>query len=95
MHKDPDEAHLYLLKSKLTAKKSNDIFAIANACLHLGDFFTNTDKYELALKEYFYVQNLVKDKFSQANKNKINRRIEEIKLKIGEKEFNELCTNPY
>ena len=95
VHKDPDEAHLYLLKSKRAAKKSNDIFAIANACLHLGDFFTNTDKYELALKEYFYVQNLVKDKFSQANKNKINRRIEEIKLKIGEKEFNELCTNPY
>ena len=92
---NPDEAHLFLLKSKRAAKKSNDIFAIANACLHLGDFFTNTERYELALKEYFYVQNLVKDKFSQGNKNKINKRIEEIKQKIGENEFNELCNNPY
>ena len=89
------EAHSYLLKSKQAAEKSNDIFAIANASLHLGDFFSNTDKLEEALKEYIYVYKLVKDKFNQNNKSKIGKRIENIKKLIGAEKFNEICSNEY
>lgn len=90
IHTETEEAYKYLLQAKTSAIKSNDIFAMANAGLHLGDYFSNKNEPELALKEFFAVYNLVKDKFSQDNKKKIQIRINDIKLKIGDKKFNEL-----
>lgn len=90
IHSEREEAYKYLLQAKTAAIKSNDIFAMANAGLHLGDYFSNKNEPELALKEFFAVYNLVKDKFSQDNKKKIQVRINDIKLKIGDKKFNEL-----
>lgn len=87
---DSDEAYKYLLQAKTSAIKANDIFAMANAGLHLGDYFSNKNEPEIALNEFFAVYNLVKDKFSQENKKKIQVRIDDIKLKIGEERFNEL-----
>lgn len=90
VHSDSDEGYRYLLQAKTSAIRTNDIFAMANSGLHLGDYFSNTDKPESALKEYFAVYNLVKDKFKEENIKKILSRIEDIKLKIGENRFNEL-----
>ena len=87
---DPNSAYQYLLKAHEAALKSKDIFAIANSGLHLGDYFSNNNLLELALKEYFSVLDLVKDKFSNENKNKIRVRINDIKYKLGEEKFNEL-----
>lgn len=90
IHRDSEDAYKYLMQAKTSAIKSNDIFAMANAGLHLGDYFSNKNESELALKEFFAVYNLVKDKFSQDNKKKIQVRIDDIKQKIGEKRFNEI-----
>ena len=85
-----ETAFSYLEKAKSAATKSDDLFAMANSGLHLGDFYSNNKEYEKALKEYFSVLNLVKDKFSKENTQKILIRIDDLKYKIGETEFNEL-----
>ena len=64
---------------------------MANSGLHLGDFYSNNNLDEKALKEYFSVLSLVKDKFSEDNKKKILVRIDDIKHRIGENKFNEFC----
>ncbi len=86
----PEESFNYLHLAKAAAVKSNDIYAMANSGLHLGDYYANINQYENALNEYFAVFNLVKDKFSEYNKKRILTRINDIKLKIGESRFNEL-----
>ena len=86
----PEESFNYLHLAKAAAVKSNDIYAMANSGLHLGDYYANINQYENALNEYFAVFNLVKDKFSEDNKKRILTRINDIKLKIGESRFNEL-----
>ena len=86
-----EEAYDFLQKAKYAAVKTNDIFAMANSGLHLGDFYSNNNLDEKALKEYFSVLSLVKDKFSEDNKKKILVRIDDIKHRIGENKFNEFC----
>lgn len=85
-----DEGYTYLIKSQTAAVKTNDIFAMANAGLHLGDYYSNNSNFNEALKEYLSVLNLVREKFSPENIKKIQIRIEDIKYKIGNEEFNEL-----
>lgn len=84
------EGYRYLIIAKAAATKTNDIYAMANAGLHLGDYYANINQTENALREYFLVFNLVKDRFSEENKKRILVRINDIKLKIGEERFNEL-----
>ena len=91
----PDEGFIFLQKAKTAAIKTNDIFAMANSGLHLGDYYSNNNFIEKALKEYFSVLSLVKDKFSEDNKKKILIRIDDIKHKIGVDKFDELYGNNY
>lgn len=85
-----EEAYNYLLQAKTSAIKTNDMFAMANSGLHLGDYFSNKNEPELALNEFLAVFDLVQDKFSTDNIKKIQVRIDDIRLKIGEERFNEL-----
>lgn len=90
---NPIEAYEYLKQAKKFALKTDDIFAMANSGLHLGDYYSNNNKIDLALNEYFSVLDLVRDKFNDENKRKILLRIDDIKLKIGEDKYNELFAN--
>lgn len=95
INSDQEDVLKYLKIAKTSAIKINDIFAMANSGLHLGDFYFNNNKIPEALNEYFSVLNLVKDKFNEENKKKILIRINDIKQKIGEEKFNELHSNFY
>lgn len=90
VNKEPTEALDYLIKAKNAAVKSNDLFAIANSGLHLGDYYCNNDSVEYGIREYFYVLNLVKDKFREDNKKKIFARLEDAKCRIGIDKYTEL-----
>ncbi len=90
---EPDNAYKYLKTAKIAAIKINDIFAMANSGLHLGDYYSNNNQIKEALNEYYSVLDLVKDKFNDENKKKIFIRINDIKQRIGEDKFNELYPN--
>ena len=90
---EPENAYQYLKVAKVAAIKINDIFAMANSGLHLGDYYCNNNLIKEALNEYYSVLDLVKDKFNEENKKKIFIRINDIKQKIGEDKFNELYPN--
>ena len=91
--KDKDKKQKYLDTSKKASLKTEDLFAMANSGLDLGDFFTNNNEPQKALKEYLSVLSLVENKFSNDNIKKIKLRIEDIKYKLGEEKFNELSKN--
>ena len=69
------------------AKILKDVFYIISSSLLLGDFYFEKMKYEQALKYYDYAYHYAQDKTSKENIERIKIRLNDIKYKIGEKNY--------
>ena len=87
---DAKKAAEYLVKSKECAKKTGDKFYIASSYLAAGDFYYNLQDNEKALYEYFNAYEVAKNNFSRDNLNKIQLRIDDIKFRIGEQNYEQI-----
>lgn len=87
---DVKKAAEYLVKSKECAKKTGDKFYIASSYLSAGDFYYNQQDNEKALQEYFNAYEVAKNNFSRDNLNKIQLRIDDIKFRIGEQNYEQI-----
>lgn len=92
-YEDSNKALEYFTLSKNHSITTNDKFFMASASLALGDFYFDRQNDLLALTEYVWTLNLVKDEFSQDNLSKIQERIDDVRLKLGEDSFNNLLNS--
>lgn len=88
--KYPEESLKFFNKALQCAKTLNDNFYIASASLAVGDFQYDRKQNELALENYVYAYELVKNEFSKDNIDKIKMRINDIKFRLGEDRFDDL-----
>lgn len=88
--KDKEQALEYFNSAFIFAQKTEDIFYIISALLALGDFYYEQKKDEFALKYYIKALISAKSNLSQDNIYKINVRINDVKVRLGEKEFESL-----
>lgn len=87
--KSPDTALEYYTKALEIAETLNENFYIVSSATALGDFYYNRKNDELAYKNYKKAYALVKDSQYKDNAEKIDRRIQDIKIRVGEERFNE------
>lgn len=87
---DVKKAAEYLLKSKECARKTGDKFYIASSYLTAGDFYYNQQENEKALYEYFNAYEVAKNNFSRDNLSKIQLRIDDIKFRVGEQNYEQI-----
>ena len=95
--KSPDEALTYFNTALKSAKQLKEPFYIINSNMEYGDFCVYKKEFSSALKAY--MKALAVSKSSDANENtqKIEQRIRDLKVRLGETEFdkleNEIITN--
>lgn len=86
--RNPEKCLEYLKRAKTCALELNESFYIASADIALGDYYYNKKENELALKHYTNAHKLAQKDFSKDNIAKIEIRINDIKIRIGEERFN-------
>ena len=72
------------------AKTMNESFYIISTNLALGDFYFNRNDNEKAFKYFKDALMLAQNETTKDNVEKIQLRIDDIRLRIGEERFNEL-----
>lgn len=91
MQKTKSDRVLEFLDTALDcAKLIKDVFYIVSASLAIGDYHYNKRQDEIALKYYIRALDLAKDSFSQENINKINIRINDLKFRLGNENFEQI-----
>lgn len=85
-----EKALKYYEKAYQTANKLGEVHYKVASLMALGDFYLLNRDFVNALKKYVLAQTNAQGKMSEKNLQKINRRIEDLKLQIGENQFNEI-----
>ena len=81
----------YLLESKKCAEFLNESFYIFESTIELGDYYYNIPKYRKeCLKEYFEALKIADMVGINIDISKINRRIQDMKLRMSPEEFSEI-----
>ncbi len=88
--KNPDEAINYFKKTITTAREINEPYYTVNSNLEFGDFYADRKDFSKALKAYIIASTKIKDKTSEQYKIKIEQRIKDLKIRLGEEEFKKL-----
>ena len=88
--KNPDEAIDYYKLAISKAKETNDAYLIINSNVEFGDFYNDSKNFKKALKAYIIALTKIKDKNSDKLKQKIEQRIKDIKIRLGEDAFKNL-----
>ena len=89
--KNSEEGLKYLLEAKQSAEFINEEFYIMQSALALGDFYYNCpDKHKDALKQYYTALKLARAGVENVDSSKIERRINDMKLRMSEKDFTEI-----
>lgn len=91
--RDSEKALLYFKIALRASEQNNDKFYTVSACLELGDFFYEKKDDKNALENYMKALDIAKTSLAKDNINKINIRINDVKFRIGENEFNKLVEN--
>jgi tetratricopeptide (TPR) repeat protein len=78
----------YYISAVEASKNLKDLFTVASAELSLGDFYYNRRENKLALQEYLDVLEIAEKHFSPQNKARVEMRINDLKVKMGEQAFN-------
>ena len=82
----------YLLEAKRSAEFINEEFYILESTLALGDFYYNKpEKHKESLTEYFKARNFAKNISEKVELAKIERRINDMKLRMNKKDFEEVA----
>ena len=89
-NKSPDKALEYLKKAKACAAELNETFYIASVNLAFGDFYYNRKELNLSLENYVNAYKLAVNNFTKENIAKIKMRISDLKLRMGEENFNKI-----
>lgn len=85
------EAINYLLEAKRSAEFLNEEFYILESTIALGDYYyNNPEKWDNCLVEYFKAKNLAKNLSSPIEFAKIERRINDMKLRMKKDTFKEI-----
>lgn len=85
------EALNYLLEAKQSADFINDEFYILESTLALGDFYyNNPNKHKESLTEYFNARNVATKINGKIELAKIERRINDMKLRMRKEDFEEI-----
>lgn len=82
--KKPDDAIEYYNNALNCAKELDEPFYIVSTATALGDFYFNRKENELALKNY---KTALKSARNKENEGRINARIGDIKMRVGEERF--------
>lgn len=88
--KNPETAFKFYNRAYETACKLNEVFYKVSSTLALGDFYLSSKNPEVALKKYLHAKATAEGNLSEKNLNKIERRIEDLKIQLGEEKFNEI-----
>ena len=86
-----DKTLLYLLDAKQSAEFINEDFYIVEATVALGDFYyNNVSTHKKALIEYFRAYSIAKNLGDAVDIDKIEQRIQDMKLRMDKDEFSEI-----
>ena len=88
--KNPDEAVEYFKKAITVAREINEPYYTINSNLAFGDFYFDKKEFAKALKAYIVALTKIKDKSNETYKIKIEQRIRDLKIRLGEDEFKRL-----
>lgn len=88
--KSPEKALIYLEKAKNCAIELNETFYIASVDLAFGDFYYNRKEFNPALEYYINAYKLALNNFTKENITKIKMRISDLKIRMGEDNFNKI-----
>lgn len=88
--KNPSLALEYLVKAMGAARRLDDSFYSASAYLDLGDFYYNRKIDDKALKSYLSAKKLVAKQSNEENIQKVNTRINDLKVRLGNAKFTQL-----
>ncbi len=81
----------YLIEAKKSAEFMNEEFYIMESSIALGDYYYNRkDYYKDGLKEYFKARKLAQNSAEKVDINKIERRINDMKLRMTPEDFNQI-----
>ena len=89
--KSTDTALNFYNRALQIAEQLNEVFYIVSASTALGDFYFNRKNNEEAYKNYKKAYDIVKDSQYKDNEEKIQQRIEDIKMRLGEERFREIA----
>ncbi len=82
----------YLREAKKSAEFINEDFYILESTLALGDYYYNEpNKHKEALREYFKAKKTAKNLAGTVDINKIETRINDMRLRMNTEEFNEIA----
>lgn len=88
--KNPETAFKFYNRAYETACKLNEVLYKVSSTLAFGDFYLYSKNPEQALRKYFLAKSIAEGNLSENNLKKIERRIEDLKLQLGEEKFNEI-----
>ena len=84
---NPQKAIKYFEKAYSTACSLNESFYMVSSTMALGDFYLYSKDLQNALSKYLFAQKIAQGKISEKNIQKINRRIDDLKVQLGETQF--------
>ena len=88
--RNPQKALDYLKRAKACAVELNEPFYIASSNVALGDFYFNKKDFEQALRNYIIAHKMSINNFTRDNILKIEMRINDLKIRMGEQNFNRI-----
>lgn len=88
--RNPQKALEYFKRAKSCALELNEPFYIASSSVALGDFYFNKKNFEQALRSYVDAHKMSVNNFTKDNILKIEMRINDLKIRMGEDIFNRI-----
>lgn len=85
---DKQTSYKYLLGALQAAKRLKDKLYIASAYLETGDYYYRQKQYPQAIKAYLSANHFLDAETDKENKLKIDMRLKDLKIKLGEKQYN-------
>ena len=87
---DFDKTYDILVKALNAAKKSDDISYVTAVYMEIGNYYLEIDDYKQSLKSYILAKTMAPQYLAEDMEAKINKKINKIKLMLGDVEFMKL-----
>ncbi len=84
---DKQTSYKYLLNALQAAKRLNDKLYISSAYLEIGDYYYRQNASSQAIKAYLSAKHFIDTDSDIENKMKIETRLNDLKIKLGEKKY--------
>ena len=88
--KEPNIASEYFDKAIKTAKELQEAYYIVLSNIDFGDFCITQKDYKTALKSYLTALNHLDEKTTLENRQRVETRIQDLKVRLGFEEFEKL-----